>query len=116
MTVQELRNRHCTPCRKGDPPLSAEQAAEYLPALHTNWALEEKACAISRSFHFDNYYQTIAFVNALAWVAHAQDHHPDLEVSYNRCRVHYSTHSVGGLSANDFICAARIDALLPETG
>lgn len=116
MTAQELRNRHCAPCRKGDPPLSAEQATEYLPALHADWALENKASAISRSFRFDNYYQTIAFVNALAWIAHAQDHHPDLEVSYNRCRVHYSTHSVGGLSANDFICAARIDALLPETG
>lgn len=116
MTAQELRYRHCTPCRQGDPPLNAEQAAEYLPALHADWSLEENACAICRSFRFDNYYQTIAFVNALAWVAHTEDHHPDLEVSYNRCRVHYSTHSVGGLSANDFICAARIDALLPETG
>ncbi|HEY9150705.1 MAG TPA: 4a-hydroxytetrahydrobiopterin dehydratase, partial [Gammaproteobacteria bacterium] len=62
---------------------------------------------------FKNYYQTIAFVNALAWIANQEDHHPDLEVSYNRCTVHFSTHSIGGLSLNDFICAARLDALQP---
>jgi len=62
-----------------------------------------------------DYYQTIAFVNALAWVAHAEDHHPDIEAGYNRCLVRYSTHAIGGLSDNDFICAARIDALLTET-
>lgn len=115
MAARDLRNRDCKPCKKGDPPLTADQAARYLPELHADWALEDNACAIRRTFRFDDYYQTIAFVNALAWVAHTQDHHPDIEVSYNRCRVRYSTHSVGGLSANDFICAARIDALLPVT-
>ena len=53
----------------------------------------------------------MAFVNAVAWVAHQQDHHPDLEVGYNRCKIVYTTHAVGGLSLNDFICAAHIDAL-----
>lgn len=67
--------------------------------------------AIARTFRFKDFYETIAFVNALAWIANREDHHPDLEVGYNRCRVIYSTHSVGGLSRNDFICAARIDAL-----
>ena len=57
----------------------------------------------------------MAFVNALAWVAHAEDHHPDIEVGYNSCHVRYSTHAIGGLSENDFICAAKIDALLPAT-
>ena len=81
--------------------------------IHADWSLSEDGRMIQRSFRFKNYYQTIAFVNALAWIAHLQDHHPDLEVGYNRCVVHYSTHSAGGLSENDFICAARIDALVP---
>jgi len=81
--------------------------------IHADWSLSEDGRMIQRSFRFKNYYQTIAFVNALAWIAHHQDHHPDLEVGYNRCVVHYSTHSAGGLSENDFICAARIDALVP---
>ena len=67
--------------------------------------------AIARSFKFENYYQTISFVNAIAWIAHREDHHPDLAVGYNRCMVAFSTHSVGGLSENDFICAAKVDAL-----
>ena len=67
---------------------------------------------ISKSFSFKNYYETMAFVNAVAWVANQQDHHPDMEVGYNKCTVRYSTHSVGGLSENDFISAARIDALM----
>ena len=66
---------------------------------------------ISKEFSFKNYYQTIAFVNAVAWMTHREDHHPDLAVSYNTCRVSYSTHAIGGLSENDFICAAKVDAL-----
>lgn len=86
-----------------------------MDALHADWALDTIGNEISRTCRFGNYYQTIAFVNALAWVAHAEDHHPDLEVGYNRCRIRYSTHAIGGLSENDFICAARIDALLPAS-
>ncbi|EGQ63942.1 pterin-4-alpha-carbinolamine dehydratase, partial [Acidithiobacillus sp. GGI-221] len=63
-------------------------------------------------FRFKNFYETMAFVNAVAWISHREDHHPDLELGYNRCVVHYSTHAIGGLSENDFICAARVDALL----
>jgi len=73
---------------------------------------ERKGGEIAKQFSFKNYYETMAFVNATAWISHRQDHHPDLEVGYNKVRVLYSTHSVGGLSENDFICAAKIDALL----
>jgi 4a-hydroxytetrahydrobiopterin dehydratase len=66
---------------------------------------------LRREFQFPDYHRTMAFVNAVAWVAHSQDHHPDLEVSYSRCVVRFNTHTVGGLSENDFICAARINAL-----
>jgi 4a-hydroxytetrahydrobiopterin dehydratase len=68
--------------------------------------------AIEKTFSFRNYHETIAFVNALAWIAHTEDHHPDLSVTYDRCVVRFSTHSVGGLSRNDFICAAKADALV----
>ena len=113
MTASELINRHCKPCKAGDTALTAEQATVLMDALHADWTLDANNGMISRSCHFSNYYETIAFVNALAWIAHAEDHHPDLEVAYNRCRIRYSTHAIGGLSDNDFICAARIDALLP---
>ncbi|HEY2254290.1 MAG TPA: 4a-hydroxytetrahydrobiopterin dehydratase [Variovorax sp.] len=68
--------------------------------------------AIEKSFVFGNYFETIAFVNALAWVAHREDHHPDLSVHYNRCVVRFNTHDVGGISASDFDCAAAADALV----
>ncbi len=74
------------------------------------WQVDEMSATINREFHFKNYYQTIAFVNAIAWISHQQDHHPDLNIAYNRCCVSFSTHSIGGLSINDFICAAKIDA------
>ena len=77
------------------------------------WSLVDGA--IQKRYEFADYHHTMAFVNALAWVAHAQDHHPDLLVSYNRCSVRFSTHSVGGISINDFICAARVDALLDRS-
>jgi 4a-hydroxytetrahydrobiopterin dehydratase len=99
-------------CQRDVKPLGPEQIAEMLPRIHADWSLAEDSKAICRAFKFKNYYQTIAFVNALVWVTHSEDHHPDLQVSYNRCVVNYSTHSVGGLSLNDFICAAYIDALI----
>jgi len=102
-------------CKRDAVRLSAEAVADLLGQLHAEWSASDDGLHIRRSFRFGNYYQTMAFVNALAWVAHQQDHHPDLQVGYNRCVVDFSTHSVGGLSENDFICAARIDALLPAS-
>ena len=68
--------------------------------------------AIEKDYTFGNYHETLAFVNAVAFVAHAQDHHPELTVRYNRCGVRWNTHDVGGISETDFECAARVDALL----
>ncbi|MGB7934957.1 MAG: 4a-hydroxytetrahydrobiopterin dehydratase [Gammaproteobacteria bacterium] len=112
--MTDLQARHCTPLTEKTPPMEGEQAGRLLEQLHADWTLAGDNTSISRTFRFKNYYQTLAFVNALAWIAHGEDHHPDLEIGYNRCLVRYSTHAVGGLSENDFICAARIDALLPE--
>jgi 4a-hydroxytetrahydrobiopterin dehydratase len=90
--------------------LSRAEAEKLLREI-PGWALNDAASEISRTWKFGNYYETMAFVNALAWVAHREDHHPNLEVGYNRCRVRFSTHSVNGLSENDFICAAKLNAL-----
>ncbi len=113
MSVCDLTNKHCKPCEGGVSPLDTEQSGKLLSELHNDWSIDSSGKEISRTYSFKNYYQTMAFVNALAWVAHAEDHHPDIEVGYNRCHVRYSTHAIGGLSENDFICAAKIDALLP---
>lgn len=66
---------------------------------------------LCKTFTLADFHRTMAFVNAVAWIAHEQDHHPDLSVSYKHCTIRWSTHSVGGLSVNDFICAARVDEL-----
>lgn len=102
-----LAERHCRP----DAQALDADGKQRLLALIPDWQLADDGNSIFREYRFRNYFETIAFVNALAWVAHQQDHHPDLQVHYNRCAVRYSTHSAGGLSENDFICAARIDAL-----
>ena len=109
-----LRDRHCKTLEKGSPALPADVVRTLQAELHHDWAVTDDGKAIQRSFRFKNYYETIAFVNMQAWIANREDHHPDLEVGYNRCVVRFSTHSVGGLSENDFICAAKLDALLPD--
>ncbi len=107
--VCDLTDKHCKPCEGGVPPLSEKEARELLKQLD-GWELSDNR--ISKTFAFKNYYQTIAFVNAVAWMTHREDHHPDMTVGYSKCRVEYTTHAVGGLSENDFICAAKVDALL----
>ncbi|VTU39598.1 Putative pterin-4-alpha-carbinolamine dehydratase [Variovorax sp. PBS-H4] len=93
--------------------LSATEIVSHLARVDA-WKLTGDGAdvAIEKTFNFANYFETIAFVNALALVAHKQDHHPDLSVHYNRCVVRFNTHDVGGLSATDFDCAAQVDALL----
>ena len=94
----------------------AQKATEIVASLAKleGWKLDGDGAslAIVKVFHFANYFETIAFVNAVAMVAHRQDHHPDLSVHYNRCEVRFNTHDVGGISTTDFDCAAQIDALL----
>ena len=112
MSDESLTEQKCQACEGGVSPLERSEAQNLLAQVHEDWSLSEDARSIQRTFKFKNYYHTIAFVNAVAWIANREDHHPDLEVGYNRCAVHFSTHSIGGLSRNDFICAAKIDALL----
>jgi len=103
-----LSDRRCKPCEGGVPALTAAAAAELLQTLD-GWALADSV--IEKTYRFKNHHQTMAFVNAVAWISHREDHHPELVVGYADCRVRYWTHAVGGLSENDFICAAKVDRL-----
>jgi 4a-hydroxytetrahydrobiopterin dehydratase len=105
-----LSQAHCAP-RKGAEHRLAEASVRELLAQVPEWELAENGHALVRTFTFPDYYRTMSFVNALAHVANREDHHPDLSVHYDRCVVRFSTHDVGGLSENDFICAAKADAL-----
>ena len=109
----ELASRHCRPLKGAEHRLGDAAARERLAAL-PGWELQEDGAAIGQSFAFQDYHRTMAFVNALAYMAHREDHHPDLGVHYNRVVVRYSTHDVGGLSENDFICAAKATALYAD--
>ena len=99
-------------CATGGQAVALSQAdiATHLLSLN-GWTRVGQE--IKKTFTFKNYYETMAFVNATAWVSHQQDHHPDMSVHYNRCVVAYSTHDAGGVTLNDFICAAKLDALNP---
>src|SRR5688500_7016130 len=106
--MSELAHRKCKSCEGGVDPLKPTEVELLLKQL-SGWSLTEGR--IVKSFSFKNYHEAMAFVNATAWISHREDHHPDLTVGYNDVRVAYQTHAVKGLSENDFICAAKIDAL-----
>jgi len=111
MNIEQLRAQHCIPRKGKEAGVSGADAARLLEAL-PEWAIDPATGGIRKLFRFADYYRTIAFVNAVASIAHREDHHPELEVAYDRCAVHYSTHDVGGLSLNDFICAAKVEDLI----
>lgn len=110
-SISDLAARRCRPCEGGMPPLRNDEVKRLLAQLE-GW--EQSEGRIRKEFRFKNFHQVMAFVNAVAWIAHRQNHHPDLEAGYNTCRVSYTTHAIGGLSENDFICAAKVDALLAD--
>lgn len=107
--MSELNEQDCADIDASSDPLTADEIGRYLVQLDPQWTHDEVARTISYHYPFKNFYQTIAFVNVIAQIAHQQDHHPDLHVGYNRCTVTYSTHSAGGLTLKDFICAAKIN-------
>jgi len=92
--------------------LSKEQVESELLKLKMGWTLSEDGKEIIRAFEFNGFYKTMGFVNSIAWIAQKERHHPDMEVSFNKCIVHYTTHDANGLTANDFKCAMQIEALL----
>lgn len=106
--MTDLMARRCKPCEGGVAPLTPDEIALLIKQLK-GWQFADGV--IAKTYSFRNYHETMAFVNATAWISHREDHHPDLTIGHNQCRVEYHTHAIGGLSENDFICAAKIDAL-----
>ena len=113
---ENLIKQRCKPCEGGTSPLSAAEADALLDSLDPGWVLSDDGLQISRRFEFPAYSLTLGFTNAVAWIAISEDHHPELTVNYGSCEVSYTTHAIGGLSANDFICAAKIDQLWAQAG
>ena len=109
--MTELAQKKCKPCEGGVAPLTRDAAQELLAKLQEGWTLAADTRSIRRELAFKDFYRTMSFVNAVAHVANIEDHHPDLEVGYNYCRITFTTHAIKGLSENDFICAAKIDSV-----
>jgi 4a-hydroxytetrahydrobiopterin dehydratase len=111
MNANDLASRHCQPRKGKEHALAAAQVTELLLQL-PGWQLRHDSAAIAKDFRFADFHHTLGFINAVGFMANQEDHHPDLEAGYGHCQVLWSTHDVGGLSLNDFICAARVEALL----
>lgn len=109
--MSDLTAKKCKPCEGGVNPLSRAEAQTLMQQLQPEWKLADDSKSLHREWKFKNFYHTMSFVNAAAHIANVEDHHPDLEAGYGYCRMKFSTHAIGGLSENDFICAAKVDAL-----
>ena len=112
--MESLADRKCVPCEGGVEPLDSKQSTSLLEALDEGWAIVDEGRAIEKEFKFQAFSRTMNFVNMVAFVATNEGHHPDATFSYGYCRVRYWTHAIGGLSDNDFICAAKIDRIVRE--
>ena len=110
--IVDIASARCKDLTADSAALSTEELDYYIDKLDGNWAISNDNKSISRHFKFKDYYETMAFVNVAAMIAHQQDHHPDMVISYNNCSIIYSTHSIDALSLNDFICAAKTDKAL----
>jgi len=109
--VTNLKDQSCKPCEGGIAPHSISESKELMKQLNPGWTLRDDGKALYRELKFKNFYRTMSFVNAVAHIANSEDHHPDLGLGYNYCNITFTTHAINGLSANDFICAAKIDSL-----
>jgi len=113
---KNLAKRRCKPCEGDVDPLRREQVKDLMEALHDSWSVSDDGREIHRRFEFPAYSRTLGFANAVAWIAVCEGHHPELVVNYGSLDVRYTTHAIGGLSDNDFICAAKVDRLAIESG
>lgn len=107
---EELHKIRCVGCEGGIPAMTADEIKSLVPQIE-NWTVSDDNKMLSKRYTFKGFYKTMSFVNAIAWIANQENHHPDLEVGYNYCLVKYTTHAVNGLTKNDFICAAKVDRL-----
>ena len=108
---ESLKEKKCSACEGGVPALSHENVKRLLMQLQPGWQVSENDKSIVKTFDFSHFKETMQFVNAVADIAESEGHHPDMGVHYARVKVEFSTHAVGGLTENDFICASKIDDL-----
>ncbi len=106
--MKTLIEQTCRDLPAGTPPLTDAEIETLLP-MTPGWS--HAGGVISKTYRFGNFHETMAFANTVAVVAHRENHHPDMAISYNRCKVTFNTHSIGGISMNDFICAAKLESL-----
>jgi 4a-hydroxytetrahydrobiopterin dehydratase len=111
----DLTQKSCVPCEGGVSPIERTEAEALLRNLD-GWQLDDDGKMIRRRYEFRGFFRTMSFINAMAWVVNQEGHHPDFSAGYNYCEVGFTTHAIDGLSENDFICAAKIDALLDNKG
>ena len=112
--MDELHTIRCVGCEGGVPPLTDDEVSKYSKQVK-QWQISPDKKSINKRYTFKGFYKTMAFVNAIAWIANQEGHHPDMEVGFNYCNVKFTTHAIDGLTKNDFICAAKIDRLEAET-
>lgn len=110
--MTDLEHKRCIPCEGIGKALESAFVQPLLKQLSAGWQVSSDNKSIQKDFKFKNFYQTISFVNAIAWMANMENHHPDMEIGYNHCKVCYTTHALNGLSENDFICAKKIDGIM----
>jgi len=113
--MTDLAERRCKPCEGGVEPLSRAEAEKLMRQLEDGWRLSDDGQSIEREYRFPAFSRTIAFANAVAWIATVEGHHPELLVNYGSCRVRWTTNAIDGLSDNDFICAAKVDRIAADT-
>lgn len=112
--MSDLSTKHCESCEGIGQALNPEQIHNLMPQLDSSWETGKDNKTIHRKLKFKNFYETMAFVNAVAFMANRENHHPDLMIGYNYCDITYMTHALNGLTHNDFICASKVDALLAD--
>lgn len=109
--MEPLNQKKCEACEGIGHALGKNQIATLMPQLHEGWKVKSHPDALYKRFEFKNFYHCMGFVNALAYIANRENHHPDLSIGYNYCEVTWTTHALKGLSMNDFICASKTDSL-----
>ena len=114
MSSCDLTDKKCVPCEGGVPPIEGAAAREMMKQLHPDWQLNDSATEISRRLSFKGFAQPVYHANLAAWLAEQEGHHPDIAFGWGYLEIRYSTHAIGGLSENDFICAAKFDRLLAD--
>ena len=109
--MNDLIDKKCVPCIGGTKPLGPVETDALRRSVNVAWTITADHKSLQRAYKFKDFYYTMSFMGALAHLANSEDHHPDVRLGYNYCDVTFTTHAIGGLSVNDFICAAKLDRI-----